>query len=38
MFTVGLASIKAKTLGEDVKIALGIPLAVTGKNIFYDRK
>lgn len=38
MFTVGLASVKAHILGRDVNIILGIPLSVTGKNIFFDRK
>lgn len=38
MFTAGLASVKSHILGKDVNIALGIPLSVSGKNIFFDRK
>jgi len=38
MYSVGWASIQKKILGEDIKIALGIPLSVSGKNIFFDRK
>jgi uncharacterized ferredoxin-like protein len=37
MYTVGRAITNLKLLGEDVKIALGIPLSVTGKNPFFDR-
>ena len=38
MYSVGLAAIELKLLGEDVKIALGIPLSVSAKNPFFDRK
>ena len=38
MYTVGYAAVKYKLLGEKVKVALGIPLSATGKNIFFDRK
>jgi len=38
MYTVGWASVQAKILGEKVKMALGIPLSASGKNIFFDRK
>jgi len=38
MYSVGWTSVKEKILGEEVKIALGIPLSVSGKNIFFDRK
>jgi uncharacterized ferredoxin-like protein len=38
MYSVGWASIQKKMLGEDVKIALGIPLSAEGKNIFFDRE
>ncbi len=38
MYSIGLAAIKLGLLGNDVKIALGIPLSVTGKNPFFDRK
>lgn len=37
MYTVGRAIINLKLLGEDVKLALGIPLSVTGKSPFFDR-
>lgn len=37
MYTVGYAAVKKKLLGEDVKVALGIPLSAKGKNIFFDR-
>lgn len=38
MYTIGFAAIKAGILPKQVKIAIGIPLSVTGKNIFFDRK
>jgi len=38
MFSVGRAAIKLKLLGDEVKIAFGIPLSATGKNPFFDRK
>jgi len=38
MYTVGWTSVQGKILGEEVKIALGIPLSASGKNIFFDRK
>jgi len=38
MYTVGWASVEGKILGEKVKMALGIPLSASGKNIFFDRK
>jgi len=38
MYTVGYAASEYKFLGEEVKVALGIPLSVSGKNIFFDRK
>ncbi len=38
LFTAGKASINLGFLGEDVKIAYGIPLASEGKNIFFDRE
>ena len=37
-FTAGRAALNLKILGEDVKIAYGIPLSVSGKSIFFDRK
>jgi uncharacterized ferredoxin-like protein len=38
MYTVGQAILEMKLLGEDVKIAYGIPLSVGPKNPFFDRK
>ncbi|RLD18734.1 MAG: ferredoxin [Caldiserica bacterium] len=38
MYTVGYAVLKMGLLGEEVKIAYGIPVKVSGKNIFFDRK
>ncbi len=37
MFRVGIAARRLQLLGEEVKIILGIPLSVSGKNIFFDR-
>lgn len=37
-FTAGRAAVNLKILGEEVKIAYGIPLSVSGKSIFFDRK
>jgi uncharacterized ferredoxin-like protein len=37
MYTVGQAILEMKLLGEDVKIAFGIPLSVSAKNPFFDR-
>lgn len=37
MFTVGNIAVRIKLLGEDVKIAYGVPLSVTSKNVFFDR-
>jgi uncharacterized ferredoxin-like protein len=38
MFSVGRAAVELGLLGPDVKMAMGIPLSVTGKNPFFDRK
>lgn len=38
MYSIGRASLELKFFGEDVKQALGIPLSVTGKNPFFDRR
>lgn len=38
MYTMGMAALSLKLLGEDVKIAYGIPLAAKAKNPFFDRK
>jgi uncharacterized ferredoxin-like protein len=38
MYTVGQAAIDMRLLGEDVKIAYGIPLSAASKNPFFDRK
>ncbi|NQV00428.1 MAG: ferredoxin [Parcubacteria group bacterium] len=38
MYSVGQACVQMKLLGEDVKIAYGIPLSANSKNQFFDRK
>ena len=38
MYTVGKAAIEAKLLGPEIVIAFGIPLSVSSKNPFFDRK
>ena len=38
MYTAGYAAVKFEMLGDGIKIAFGIPLSATGKNIFFDRK
>ena len=38
MYTVGICAVNLGMLGPDVKIAFGIPLSVTGKSPFFDRK
>ncbi|MFA5857929.1 MAG: DUF2148 domain-containing protein [Elusimicrobiota bacterium] len=37
MYSVGYAARKMKLLGDDAGIIFGIPLSITGKNIFFDR-
>jgi uncharacterized ferredoxin-like protein len=37
MYTIGQAVLEIKYLGEEVKIAFGIPLSVSAKNPFFDR-
>lgn len=37
MFSVGKAAMELKYLPEDVRVAYGIPLAASGKSVFYDR-
>ena len=38
MYSVGQAVLKHKLMGAEVKIVYGIPLSVSSKNIFFDRK
>ena len=38
MYSIGKAAIDLGFFGKDVKQALGIPLSVTGKSPFFDRK
>jgi len=38
MNSIGKAAVELGLLGPDVKMAMGIPLSVTGKNPFFDRK
>ena len=37
MYTIGQAILEMKTLGDEVKIAFGIPLSVSSKSPFFDR-
>lgn len=37
MYTVGRAALNLGLLGEEVKIAFGIPLSASGKNPYFDR-
>ncbi len=37
MFSVGKAAVNINLLGEQVDVAYGIPLSITGKNPFFDR-
>jgi len=38
MYTVGMAVLDMKLLGDDVKVVYAIPLSSTSKNPFFDRK
>ncbi|MCU0783118.1 MAG: DUF2148 domain-containing protein [Verrucomicrobia bacterium] len=38
MYSIGRACLDLRLFGDKVKQALGIPLSVTGKNPFFDRK
>jgi uncharacterized ferredoxin-like protein len=38
MYSVGRSCLDLKLFTEDVKEALGIPLSITGKSPFFDRK
>ena len=38
MYSAGMAALKMQILGPDTKIAYGIPLSVSSKNPFFDRK
>ncbi len=38
MYSIGRACLELKLFGADVNQALGIPLSVTGKNPYFDRK
>ncbi len=38
MFSAGYAALKLGLLSPDVRVAFGIPLSCTGKNIFFDRR
>lgn len=37
MYTIGVAALELKILGDDVRIAFGIPLSVSAKSPFFDR-
>lgn len=38
LFSAGQAAIKSNLIPENIKIAYAIPLSVTSKNIYFDRK
>jgi len=38
MYSIGRAALDLKMFGEKVKQALGLPLSITGKSPFFDRK
>ena len=38
MYTVGQALLEMNVFGDEVKIIYGIPLSISGKNPFFDRK
>ncbi|MDD5382037.1 MAG: DUF2148 domain-containing protein [Candidatus Margulisbacteria bacterium] len=38
MYTIGKAAVDMKLLGEEIMVAFGIPLSVSSKNPFFDRK
>ena len=38
MYSIGSTCLKLKLFSPGVKQALGIPLSVTGKNPFFDRR
>jgi len=38
MYTVGQALLEMNTFGDEVRIIYGIPLSISGKNPFFDRK
>jgi uncharacterized ferredoxin-like protein len=38
LFTAGKAAVELGMFGDDIRIAYGIPLSVSGKNPFFDRK
>jgi len=37
LFSAGMAALKLRLFPDKVKLCFGIPLATTGKNIFFDR-
>ena len=38
LFSAGRAAMSLKLMGEDVRMVMGVPLSVAGKNPFFDRK
>jgi len=38
MYTVGQAVLRMGLFDEDIKIVYGVPLSVSAKNPFFDRK
>jgi uncharacterized ferredoxin-like protein len=38
LYSAGKAAVELELLGEDIVLAYGLPLSITGKNPFFDRK
>ena len=38
LFSAGRAAMELGLMGEDVKMVMALPLSVTGKSPFFDRK
>jgi len=38
MFTAGYAAMRCRIMSKEIKLAFGIPLSISEKNIFFDRK
>ena len=38
LFTAGMAALEMNLFHDDIKMCFGIPLAISGKNVFFDRQ
>ena len=38
LFSAGRAAMEEKIMGEDVSLVFGLPVSVSGKSPFFDRK